>query len=127
MLPTVFALVCHVLIPLPSSLYFFYRPKVQPAGSAESGKPAATSIDDAQNFHMLLLPRASDSDTAPAKPEAEQPEGAEGKSETTGDKARQAGIGARLIRLGKKRMPEPKAPLKQGDQPGGIGGDNSEA
>lgn len=107
-------------------VYFFYRPKVQPAEKADDPEPSADSISSVQNFHMLLLPRASDSETAPAKPEQERPSDAESKSEQTGEKARRGGIGARLIRLGKKRMPEPKAALAQGDQPGGIGGDASE-
>lgn len=45
----------------------------------------------------------------------------------TGDKARQQGVGFRLVRLGKKRLPAPEEALKQGVQPGGIGGDSSEA
>jgi hypothetical protein len=107
------------------SIYFFYRPKVQPAQSADTNEPAAKSIDDTQNFHLLLLPRASDSSTAPAK--SNPPEGVENKSEQTGEMARQGGVGARLIRLGKKRLPEPNAAIKQGETPGGIGGDSSEA
>lgn len=107
-------------------IYFFYRPKVQPASNASNNEPAAQSIDDAQNFHMLLLPRASDSETAPAKPADEQPNDVENKAEQSGERARQGGIGARMIRLGKKRMPEPNAAISQGDQPGGIGGDSSE-
>ncbi|PWN20707.1 hypothetical protein BCV69DRAFT_197033 [Microstroma glucosiphilum] len=102
------------------------QPKVQPAQTADaSDEPAAKCIDDTQNFHLLLLPRASDSSTAPAK--SNPPEGVENKSEQTGEVARQGGIGARLIRLGKKRLPEPNAAIKQGDTPGGIGGDSSEA
>lgn len=110
-------------------VYFFYRPKVQSANeaNAENGKPSADSIDSVQNFHLLMLPRSSDSETAPAKPTSDRPADAENKSEQTGEKARVAGIGARLIRLGKKRMPEPSAALDRGDQPGGIGGDSSEA
>lgn len=76
---------------------------------------------------MLLLPRASDSPTAPATDDSDAQAKGENKSEQTGEKARVAGIGARLIRLGKKRMPDPKAAIANGDQPGGIGGDSSEA
>lgn len=101
------------------------RPKVQSADSVDSSEPAAASIDQVQNFHMLLLPRASESSTAPAKDD--DPSAGDGKSEQTGEKAKAAGIGARMIRLGKKRLPDPKAALANGDQPGGIGGDSSEA
>lgn len=107
-------------------VYFFYRPKVQPDKGEDDNQPAAKSIDDTQNTHMLLLPRSSDSDTAPAKPASQQPNDIDNKSEQTGEKARQGGIGARLIRLGKKRMPEPNAAIATGNQPGGIGGDSSE-
>lgn len=75
---------------------------------------------------MLLLPRSSSSSTAPAKPSSQQPSDVENKSEQTGEKAKQGGVGARLIRLGKKRMPEPQEAIERGDQPGGIGGDSAE-
>ncbi|CAO1632801.1 unnamed protein product [Parajaminaea phylloscopi] len=107
-------------------IYWFYRPKVQPAGDEKSDEPAAKSIDGTQNAHMLLLPKDSQSDTAPAKPEDQVPKDIDSKSEQTGEKARRGGIGARLIRLGKKRMPEPTVAIENGDQPGGIGGDSSE-
>ncbi|CAO1633869.1 unnamed protein product [Sympodiomycopsis kandeliae] len=105
-------------------VYFFYRPKVQPASERNKDEPAATSIDSVQNTHMLLLPRASDSDTAPAKAESTSSDG--NKSERNGEKARSEGIGARLVRLGKKRLPDPSSAIAQGDEPGGIGGDASE-
>lgn len=71
----------------------------------------ASSLSDVQNTHMLLVPRSSDSPTAHAS------------SSSNEDK----GTGWRLISLGKKRMPDPEIALEQGQKPGGIGGDSSEA
>lgn len=53
--------------------------------------------------------------------QAQQPAG------TTGDKAEKQGVGFRLVRLGKKRLPAPEEAIERGLQPGGIGGDSSEA
>lgn len=68
---------------------------------------------------MLLVPRASDSETAPApnKEENDKQDKREPPNPT----------GYRLISLGKKRLPEPEAALKLGQEPGGIGGSHSEA
>jgi hypothetical protein len=108
-----------------SSVYFFYRPKVQ---GAEETKQAAESIDDVQNTHMLLVPIESQSSTASiqdAKPVKD--DGAQKPAATTGEEARKLGVGFRLIRLGKKRLPAPEQAIANGLEPGGIGGDSSEA
>lgn len=98
-------------------MYFFYRPKVQAADKAEA--TSIKSIDDLQNTFMLLVPRVSDSETAPAPKadQSDQPDKREPPNPT----------GYRLISLGKKRLPEPAAALKLGQEPGGIGGSHSEA
>ncbi|CBQ67777.1 conserved hypothetical protein [Sporisorium reilianum SRZ2] len=104
-------------------VYFFYRPKVVSSDKAESN--STESLDDVQNTSMLLVPRASESDTAPAS------EASGGKSSSTdgqGDKRKPPNPTAyRLVSLGKKRMPSPEAALKSGQEPGGIGGRHSEA
>lgn len=74
---------------------------------------------------MLLIPRASESDTAPAS-EASDTKSAE--KDGDGDKRKPPNPTTyRLISLGKKRMPSPEAALKAGQEPGGIGGRHSEA
>ena len=79
------------------------------------------SLDDVQNTFMLLVPRASESDTAPASE-------AEGNEAEQHDKRKPPNPTAyRLVSLGKKRMPSPSAALKSGQKPGGIGGRHSEA
>lgn len=99
-------------------IYFFYRPKVQSADKAE--KNSTESLDDVQNTFMLLVPRASESDTAPAKSSK--------KESDEEDKRKPPNPTAyRLVSLGKKRMPSPEAALKVGQEPGGIGGRHSEA
>lgn len=107
-------------------VYFFYRPKVQSAEDESREQPAADSLSSVQNFHLLMLPRASDSPTAPAK-DSSTTQSSSGQATQTGEKALTSGIGARLLRLGKKRMPEPSVALSNGDEPGGIGGDSSES
>lgn len=98
-------------------VYFFYRPKVQSADKADS--KSTESLDDVQNTFMLLVPRASESDTAPA---------ANASKKEEGDKREPPNPTAyRLVSLGKKRMPSPEAALKAGQEPGGIGGRHSEA
>lgn len=97
-------------------VYFYYRPKVQAADKAES--TSIKSIDDLQNTFMLLVPRVSDSETAPATKEQD---GQQDKREPPNP------TGYRLISLGKKRLPEPDAALKVGQEPGGLGGSQSEA
>lgn len=109
-------------------LYFFYRPKVQSADDVETSGKAATSIDDVQSSHLLLVPAKSESENAPPTNRHENEEnGQNNYSATTGEKARKEGVGFRLIRLGKKRMPAPEEAIKKGLQPGGIGGDANEA
>ncbi|PWN38619.1 uncharacterized protein FA14DRAFT_143731 [Meira miltonrushii] len=109
-------------------LYFFYRPKVQSADDVETSGKAATSIDDVQSTHLLLVPAKSDSENAPPTNKHENGENDQNNySGTSGEKARKEGVGFRLIRLGKKRMPAPEEAIKKGLQPGGIGGDASEA
>ncbi|MCO5566250.1 hypothetical protein L7F22_019926 [Adiantum nelumboides] len=109
-------------------LYFFYRPKVQAADDVETSGKAATSIDDVQSTHLLLVPAKSESENAPPTKEHENGGSDQNNySGTTGEKARKEGVGFRLIRLGKKRMPAPEEAIKKGLQPGGIGGDSSEA
>lgn len=92
------------------------------ADKAESNR--TESLGDVQNTSLLLVPRASESDTAPAS-------GAGGKKsfqKDEGDKRKPPNPTAyRLISLGKKRMPSPEAALKAGQEPGGIGGRHSEA
>lgn len=78
-------------------------------------------------FYRLLLPKASESPTAPAKGQGEAIDTTTQPSGTTGEKAKRQGVGFRLIRLGKKRLPAPEEAIKTGNQPGGIGGDSSEA
>lgn len=51
---------------------------------------------------------------------------AERLSASTGEKARREGVGYRLIRLGKKRMPDPDTALSKGLEPGGLGGSSSD-
>ncbi|KAJ1031053.1 hypothetical protein NDA18_002274 [Ustilago nuda] len=98
-------------------IYFFYRPKVRSADKAESN--STKSLDDVPNTFMLLVPRASESNTAPAKGSKEADED---------DKRKPPNPTAyRLVSLGKKRMPSPDAALKAGQEPGGIGGRHSEA
>lgn len=76
----------------------------------------------------LLVPINSDSSTAPATGDSKQTNGdRQSYSATTGEKARKQGVGFRLIRLGKKRLPAPEEAIKHGLEPGGIGGDSSEA
>lgn len=109
-------------------LYFFYRPKVQAADDVENSGKAATSIDDVQNTHVLLVPTKSESEDAPPTNKHENgSDQNENHSATTGEKAKKEGVGFRLIRLGKKRLPAPEEAIKKGLQPGGIGGDSSEA
>ncbi|SNX81716.1 uncharacterized protein MEPE_00421 [Melanopsichium pennsylvanicum] len=104
-------------------IYFFYRPKVRSADKAESNN--TESLDDVQNAFMLLVPRASESETAPAS-EANGKNGAAKVGQE--DKRKPPNPTAyRLISLGKKRMPSPEAALKSGQEPGGIGGRHSEA
>ena len=107
-------------------LYFFYRPKVQAADKVETSGKAATSIDDVQNTHLLLVPAKSESENAPPT-NKHNGNDENDHAGTTGEKARKEGVGFRLIRLGKKRMPAPEEAIKRGLQPGGIGGDSSEA
>lgn len=118
------------------NIYFFYRPKVQGVDDYDKQEKAVSSIDDVQNTHMLLVPQASKSETAPASPgtaekiakEKEQNGGQQQPpAGTTGEKAKKHGIGFRLVRLGKKRLPAPEEAIARGLQPGGIGGDSSEA
>lgn len=99
-------------------VYFFYRPKVRSSDEAE--KSSTESLDDVQNTFMLLVPRASESDTAPA---------ADASTEQEHDDKRKPPnpTAYRLVSLGKKRMPSPEAALKAGQEPGGIGGRHSEA
>ncbi|KAJ9476772.1 hypothetical protein PHBOTO_000442 [Pseudozyma hubeiensis] len=99
-------------------VYFFYRPKVRSSDEAE--KSSTESLDDVQNTFMLLVPRASESDTAPAADTSTKQE--------HDDKRKPPNPTAyRLVSLGKKRMPSPEAALKAGQEPGGIGGRHSEA
>ena len=101
-------------------IYFFYRPKVMSADKAETN--STESLDDVQNTFMLLVPRSSESDTAPASDAPSR------KKEEQGDKRVPPNPTAyRLVSLGKKRMPSPEAALKSGQEPGGIGGRHSEA
>lgn len=104
-------------------VYFFYRPKVMSSDKAESN--STKSLDDVQSTSMLLVPRASESDTAPAVYAANDKGFAEDGQD---DKRKPPNLTAyRLISLGKKRMPSPEAALKRGQEPGGIGGRHSEA
>ncbi|SPO20063.1 uncharacterized protein UTRI_00457_B [Ustilago trichophora] len=104
-------------------VYFFYRPKVQSADKAES--TSTESLDDVQNTFMLLVPRASESDTAPANGADDKKASAK---EEQDDKRKPPNPTAyRLVSLGKKRMPSPEVALKSGQEPGGIGGRHSEA
>ena len=104
-------------------IYFFYRPKVRSADKAESN--STESLGDVQNTFMLLVPRASESDTAPVSRSRGKKSSAEEESD---DKRKPPNPTAyRLVSLGKKRMPSPEAALKSGQEPGGIGGRHSEA
>ncbi|KAJ1030282.1 hypothetical protein NDA16_001192 [Ustilago loliicola] len=98
-------------------VYFFYRPKVRSADKAESN--STESLDDVQNTFMLLVPRASESVTAPAK-------GSKKESDEDDKRKPLNPTAYRLVSLGKKRMPSPEAALKAGQEPGGIGGRHSE-
>ena len=70
------------------------------ADKAETAR--AGSLDEVQNTFMVLVPRASESDTAPAssaeKKENEENDKREPPNPTT----------YRMISLGKKRMPSPE-------------------
>ena len=96
-------------------IYFFYRPRVQ--------LEEAHSIDDVKNFHILLVPRppefaVSDPDV-PGDTQKQDPT----KTEDTEMEVIQPGADAvpaaadpdikntkyRLITVGKKRLPDPKA------------------
>jgi hypothetical protein len=79
------------------------------------------------SFCRLLLPHASESETAPAPSNGGKTDSNNQLSATTGEKAKKEGVGYRLIKLGKKRLPAPEEAIKSGLQPGGIGGDSSEA
>ncbi len=82
---------------------------------------ARTLLTMSRNTFMLLVPRASESETAPAKDSSK-------KETEEGDKRKPPNPTAyRNISLGKKRMPSPEAALKAGQEPGGIGGRHSEA
>lgn len=100
------------------SIYWLYRPKVVAADKAETA--SAESLDEVQNTFMVLVPRASESDTAPASSTKKEDEEAD-KREPPNPTA------YRLISLGKKRMPSPEAAIASGSEPGGIGGRHSEA
>lgn len=100
-------------------VYFFYRPKVMSSDKAESN--TTESLDDVGNTFMLLVPRASDSDTAPAS------DAVKAKQEQDDKRKPPNPTAYRLVSLGKKRMPSPEAALKSGQEPGGIGGRHSEA
>ncbi|UZJ55938.1 hypothetical protein CBS101457_005258 [Exobasidium rhododendri] len=109
-------------------ILFFYRPKVQSADAVEKSGKSASSINDVQNTHMLLIPQVSESATAPAPTNGSKKTDSNAQpSATTGEKAKEQGVGYRLIKLGKKRLPAPEEAIKSGLQPGGIGGDSSEA
>jgi hypothetical protein len=71
----------------------------------------------------------SESETAPAPSSKSEGKGSDAQqpAATTGEKAEKLGVGFRLIKLGKKRLPAPEEAIKAGLQPGGIGGDSSEA
>ncbi|SAM69610.1 uncharacterized protein UBRO_00619 [Ustilago bromivora] len=99
-------------------VYFFYRPKVRSADKAESN--STESLEDVQNTFMLLVPRASESDKAPAK-------GSKKEADEDDKRMPPNPTAYRLVSLGKKRMPSPDAALKAGQEPGGIGGRHSEA
>ncbi|GAK62270.1 uncharacterized protein PAN0_001d0469 [Moesziomyces antarcticus] len=100
-------------------IYWLYRPKVVAADKAETA--SAESLDEVQSTFMVLVPRASESDTAPAS-------SAEKKENEEGDKREPPNPTTyRLISLGKKRMPSPEAAIASGSEPGGIGGRHSEA
>ncbi|CDU24011.1 uncharacterized protein SPSC_02640 [Sporisorium scitamineum] len=104
-------------------VYFFYRPRVMSSDKAESN--STESLDDVQNTYMLLVPRASESDTAPA---SDASGGKSASKNEQDDKRKPPNPTAyRLVSLGKKRMPSPEAALKSGQDPGGIGGRHSEA
>ncbi|PWN44619.1 hypothetical protein IE81DRAFT_321244 [Ceraceosorus guamensis] len=116
-------------------VFFFYRPKVKSAHEVDQSGKAAECLDDVQNAHMLLLPHASRSETAGADATKDSTgSGVQGGTNgqqnapagTTGDKAKQDGVGFRVVRLGKKRLPAPEVAIANGQQPGGIGGDASE-
>ncbi|KAN0062279.1 hypothetical protein ACQY0O_005460 [Thecaphora frezii] len=109
-------------------IYYFYRPKVHPAKEATGG--AVSKLDDVQNSFMLLIPRRSESKTAPAPPKAEKTAaGGEGKGDSDGkDKHEPPNpTGYRLIALGRKRLPDVELALSHGQEPRGIGGRDSEA
>lgn len=74
----------------------------------------------------LLLPKASESLTAPVSLEGQDQDKLQKPSVTSGELARRQGVGYRLIRLGKKRMPAPEAAMARGLEPGGVGGDSQE-
>lgn len=109
---------CIPLTRCEHSVYFFYRPKVRSADKAESN--STKSLDDVQNTFMLLVPRASESNTAPAK-------GSKKEADEDDKRKPPNPTAYRLVSLGKKRMPSPDAALKAGQEPGGIGGRHSEA
>ena len=93
------------------------------ADKAESN--GTESLSDVADTTMLLVPRASESDTAPATEAGGKKSSAKEEDE---DKRKPPNPTAyRVISLGKKRMPSPSAALKSGQEPGGIGGRNSEA
>ena len=85
-------------------------------------KDSVHSLDDVQNTFILLVPRESESDTAPSTDANKDSE------EGTPDKKKAPNAtNYRLIALGKKRLPDPEVALKAGQEPAGIGGRNSEA
>lgn len=54
------SIIIHVEMSCPTdrimfSIFFFYRPKVQPAGEVDKTGKAAGSIDDVQNTHMSVI------------------------------------------------------------------------
>lgn len=99
-------------------VYFFYRPKVMSSNKAKFNN--TESLDDVQNTIVLLVPRTSESSTAPASNDDATQEQDE-KREPPNPSA------YRLVSLSKKRMPSPEAALKEGQDPGGIMGRHSEA
>lgn len=106
---------------LSSSIFFFYRPKVREATEDSSSKLAG-SLNQVQSFHILLLPNASSSpDVSDEKNEKDS-----NAADSTGEKAKVEGVGYRLIKMGKKRLPEAEMVVAKGGQPGGIGGDSAE-
>ncbi|EPQ26085.1 uncharacterized protein PFL1_06293 [Pseudozyma flocculosa PF-1] len=105
-------------------IYFFYRPKVKAAMGEDKGA-SIDSLDGVQNSFMLLVPRRSESETAPAAPKEEK----DGNDDDD-DKDKRAPhnpTGFRFIALGRKRMPDVELALSHGQEPRGIGGRDSEA